>query len=86
MLAVEPGLQTAGLGRAILAEAEKRAKEVWGVASMRMTVIAQQEKLIQWYERRGYTKTGLTRTFPVDTGVRTPLRDDLHLVLFRKRI
>lgn len=74
LFAVEPGLQTAGLGRAILAEAEERAKEVWGVASMQLMVIAQQEKLIRWYQRRGYTKTGLTRAF------------DLHFVLFRKTI
>ncbi|KAJ7904327.1 GCN5-related N-acetyltransferase [Mycena olivaceomarginata] len=86
MLAVEPGLQTAGLGRAILAEAEKRAKEVWGVASIEMTVLAQRETLVQWYERRGYEKTGTTQIFPVDVDLGTPLRDDLHFVVLRKKI
>ncbi|KAJ7276209.1 acyl-CoA N-acyltransferase [Mycena haematopus] len=86
MLAVEPGLQAVGLGRAMLAEAEKKAKEVWGVASIEMTVIVQREKLVEWYERRGYTKTGATQPFPADANVGTPLIDGLQMVVLSKKL
>ncbi|KAF8211320.1 acetyltransferase [Mycena galopus ATCC 62051] len=85
MFAVEPRLQTAGLGRTILAEAEKRAKDVWGIASIDMTVIAQREKLIQWYERRGYIKIG-ARPWQPELDVGTALRDDLEFVVLSKRL
>ncbi|KAF7352953.1 GNAT family N-acetyltransferase [Mycena venus] len=80
------GKTECGMGRTILAEAEKRAKEVWDVACIEMTVIAQRGKLIEWYERRGYTKTGETQPFPVDADVGTSLRDDLHFVVLVKKL
>ncbi|KAJ6516078.1 putative acetyltransferase [Mycena sanguinolenta] len=88
MFAVEPRLQAGGLGRAVLAEAEKKAKEVWGVLAMEMSVIASREKLLEWYERRGYTKTGTKQPFPADANVGTPLVDpaDLHMVVLSKTI
>jgi len=64
MLGVRPDLQSAGIGRRLLdaAEACARAK---GIARIEMTVIDQRERLIAWYERRGYVRTGETRPFPV---------------------
>ncbi|CAM5489777.1 Ribosomal protein S18 acetylase RimI-like enzyme OS=Streptomyces violarus OX=67380 GN=FHS41_005013 PE=4 SV=1 [Streptomyces violarus] len=54
MFAVSPRLQGAGLGKVILTEAERLARETWGVTEMHMTVISVRDDLIAWYERRGY--------------------------------
>ncbi|MCC9152823.1 GNAT family N-acetyltransferase [Streptomyces parvulus] len=85
MFAVSPVLQGAGLGRAILAEAERRAREEWGVAEMHMTVISVREDLIAWYERRGYRRTGEMTPFPYgDERFGVPQRDDLRFELLVK--
>lgn len=64
MLCVLPTLQSAGLGRRLLDAAEACAR-AQGIAAMEMTVIDSRAALIAWYERRGYTRTGETRPFPV---------------------
>ncbi|MEU6567108.1 GNAT family N-acetyltransferase [Streptomyces parvulus] len=85
MFAVSPVLQGAGLGRAILAEAERRAREEWSVAEMHMTVISVREDLIAWYERRGYRRTGEMTPFPYgDERFGVPQRDDLRFELLVK--
>ena len=85
MFAVEPALQAAGVGRAVLAAAEAYAAREWGSTTMEMTVIAQREELIAWYERRGYARTGETRPFPFEEMVGGgALRDDLHFVVLAK--
>ncbi|CAM5729265.1 GNAT family N-acetyltransferase [Streptomyces fumanus] len=85
MFAVSPALQGAGLGRAVLAEAERRARAEWGAGEMRMTVITAREDLIAWYERRGYRRTGETSPFPYgDERFGIPLRDDLRFELLVK--
>ncbi|MFE0487142.1 GNAT family N-acetyltransferase [Streptomyces griseoaurantiacus] len=85
MFAVRPGLQGGGLGRAVLAEAERAARESWGVTEMQMTVISVREDLIAWYERRGYRRTGRTSAFPYgDERFGIPLRDDLRFELLVK--
>ena len=61
MLAVRPSLQGGGYGRAILAEAEHRARVELGASRLEMTVIRQRETLIAWYGRRGYRDTGERR-------------------------
>lgn len=79
MFAVRPGLQGAGVGRAMLAEAERIAREIWACASMRMTVIDVRGDLIGWYERRGYRRTGEYGPFPYgDERFGIPKRDDLR--------
>ncbi|AIF47368.1 GNAT family N-acetyltransferase [Dyella japonica] len=85
MFAVNPLLQRAGLGRAVLAEAERIAKSTWQASAMRMSVIEQRGELIAWYERRGYRLTGETRPFPYGQprfGI--PRRDDLRFVWLSK--
>jgi ribosomal protein S18 acetylase RimI-like enzyme len=84
MLAVSPTLQATGLGRALVAEAERRARAL-GASTMRLTVIAQRETLIAWYERQGYRRTGRVKPFPYDdASVGAPKRPDLQLVEFEK--
>ena len=85
--AVRPGLQRQGLGRRLLAEAERRARAEWDVEAMEMTVIAQRQDLISWYERRGYALTGETRPFPYgDERAGSPRRPDLHFVVLQKSL
>ncbi|MGW4380397.1 GNAT family N-acetyltransferase [Kitasatospora sp. NPDC004531] len=79
MFSVSPAAQGGGLGRQVLARAEEWARTAWGVAEMEMTVIEQRADLIAWYERRGYTRTGVHEPFPYgDERFGIPLRDDLR--------
>jgi ribosomal protein S18 acetylase RimI-like enzyme len=85
MFAVSPKRQGGGLGKAVMAEAERVAREEWGVAEMRMTVITAREDLIAWYERRGYRRTGRREPFPYgDERFGIPLRDDLEFEVLVK--
>lgn len=63
LLAVEPGEQAGGTGRAMIAAAEDLARGV-GARRIEMTVVDRRATLIAWYERRGYVRTGETRPFP----------------------
>lgn len=85
MFAVDPGAQGSGLGRTMLAEAERIAREQWQCRAMRMTVIEQRGELIAWYERRGYRRSGEYHPFPYGNerfGI--PRRDDLRFELLLK--
>ena len=85
MFAVSPGLQGAGVGKAVLAEAERTARATWGALEMHMTVISAREDLIAWYERRGYRRTGRMSSFPYgDERFGIPQRDDLQFELLVK--
>ncbi len=66
LLSVRPDRQATGLGRRLVAAAERRARDDHGAAWMEMTVIAARGELIAWYERQGYARTGETRPFPMD--------------------
>ncbi|MFJ8884916.1 GNAT family N-acetyltransferase [Streptomyces sp. NPDC102402] len=87
MFAVTPQLQGAGLGKVIIAEAERTAREDWGVGEMHMTVISVRHELIAWYERRGYRRTGELTPFPYgDERFGVPQRDDLAFELLVKEL
>ncbi|MER6711572.1 MULTISPECIES: GNAT family N-acetyltransferase [unclassified Streptomyces] len=87
MFAVSPALQGAGLGKVIIAEAERQARESWGVKEMHMTVISVRDDLIAWYERRGYRRTGRMTPFPYgDERFGIPRRDDLQFELLVKEL
>ncbi|MEU6507929.1 MULTISPECIES: GNAT family N-acetyltransferase [Streptomyces] len=85
MFAVRPTLQGSGLGKAVMAEAERRVREDWGVTAMHMTVISVRDDLIAWYERRGYRRTGQMSPFPYgDERFGIPQRADLQFELLVK--
>lgn len=87
MFAVRPGLQGGGLGKVILAEAERFAAAEWAAREMHMTVITAREELIAWYERRGYARTGRTTPFPYgDERFGVPRRSDLEFELLVKTL
>ncbi len=64
MFAVRPDLQAAGVGRLMLAEAERVAHQEWGARRLEMQVLSPRTSLIAWYERRGYRRTGERVPFP----------------------
>ena len=85
MFAVRPDLQGAGLGNALLLEAERVVRDEWMLAALRMTVIDVRDELIAWYERRGYRRTGIRKPFPYgDTRFGVPRRDALRFEVLEK--
>ncbi len=85
MFAVRPGRQGGGVGRAVVAEAERIAVEEWGARIMTMTVLAPRLDLIGWYERLGYGRTGATAPFPYsDERYGLPKVADLVFVVLAK--
>lgn len=87
MFAVRPGQQGTGLGKAIIAEAERQARDTWRATEMQMTVITAREDLIAWYERRGYRRTGRMTPFPYgDERFGIPQRADLQFELLVKEL
>jgi GNAT superfamily N-acetyltransferase len=87
MFAVAPGRQGGGLGRAVLAEAERIARDEWDAQELRMTVIVQRTDLIAWYLRRGYHRTGELSPFPYgDERFGVPLRADLVFETLAKKL
>lgn len=83
MFSIDPGLQSAGLGRALLAKAEEAARDLWDAKGMVAVVINLREELIAWYERRGYALTGRREPFPYDVYAGA-LRTDFDFVELRK--
>jgi ribosomal protein S18 acetylase RimI-like enzyme len=83
MFAIEPNTHGAGLGKALIAEAEGQVQGLWGANQMVMTVINLRTALIAWYERRGYRLTGATIPFPF-TATSGETTRDFHLVEMRK--
>ena len=85
MFSVQPGLQNSGIGKAMLAEAERIARDEWKLPTMRMTVIDVRDALIAWYERRGYRRTGKHKPFPYgDARFGIPKRGDLRFEILEK--
>jgi GNAT superfamily N-acetyltransferase len=87
MFSVQPNLQGGGVGKAVLAEAERIVRDDWGLPAMRMTVIDIRDELIAFYVRRGYALTGIKKPFPYDDpryGI--PKRDDLRFEVLEKRL
>jgi GNAT superfamily N-acetyltransferase len=87
MFSVVPRLQGQGIGKAVLAEAERLAVTLWSCTAMRMTVIDIREDLIPFYERRGYRRTGIKKPFPYgDPRFGLPKRDDLRFEVLEKSL
>lgn len=87
LFAVRPDRQGAGIGKAVLAEAERRAVTEWQCTALRMLVIRQRADLIAWYERLGFARTGATSPFPYrDERFGRPRRQDLEFIELRKQL
>jgi GNAT superfamily N-acetyltransferase len=87
MFSVRPGLQGSGIGKELLLEAERQVREDFLCPRMEMTVIDIRESLINFYERRGYVRTGIHQPFPYgDERFGIPKRDDLRFELLTKNL
>ena len=85
MFSVQPNLQGGGIGKAVITEAERIARDEWKLPAMRMTVIDIRDELIAFYERRGYRRTGIKKPFPYgDERFGIPKRDDLRFEVLEK--
>jgi GNAT superfamily N-acetyltransferase len=85
LFAVDPLKQAAGIGRALLAACEESARELWSAPQLTMSVISLRSDLIEWYVRRGYTRSGTSEPFPFHEHSGA-LRDDFELVHLNKRL
>ena len=87
MFSVSPTLQGGGIGKTLLAEAERVVRDEWHLPAMRMTVIDIRDELIAFYERRGYARTGIKKPFPYgDERFGQPKRDDLRFEVLEKTL
>lgn len=87
MFSVAPGLQGGGIGKQVLAECERIARDEWRLPAMRMSVIDIRDELIAFYERRGYVRTGILKPFPYgDERFGLPQRDDLRFEVMEKSL
>src|SRR6185436_7025022 len=80
MFSVSPSAQGKGIGKKLLVAADEYARSQ-GCSLIYMTVITVREKLIAWYERNGYQKTGKVLPFPVDERYGIPTQPLEMLVL-----
>jgi len=84
MFSVSPLLQGKGIGRNLLASAEKIAPWV-GCDVLTMTVISTRLELISWYERRGFKATGEIQPFHEGTKFGVP-KQPIELIVMEKRL
>ena len=84
MLTVAPDIQSKGIGKQLMAAAEKYGREI-NCTSITMTVIDIREELIDWYKRKGYRCTGETKPFPADPSFGIP-KQPLRFIVLEKKI
>ena len=83
MFAIDPRLQQRGLGKAVMVHCEAAARELWNAKFLELAVISLRDELIDWYQRRGFRRTGERHPFPFDTATGA-LRTDFDLVVLQK--
>ena len=85
-LAIDPKRQNNQHGRRLLGAAEDWIRERGG-QRIKMTVIDERRTLLDWYERRGYIRTGQTEPFPpTDTRFGTPIVPNLRFEILIKAL
>jgi ribosomal protein S18 acetylase RimI-like enzyme len=73
MFVVNPRLQARGIGKKILGAAEEFVRSQWSSTSIALSVISVRDELIEFYERRGYKRTGVFEDFPEQLGQSSPI-------------
>ncbi len=84
MLSVDPEVQNAGIGKALLKQAEAYARSKQH-NKIQISVLDSRVELIAWYERHGYVKTGELKPFHYGNKFGTP-KQKLQLVIMEKAI
>ncbi|RFM30094.1 GNAT family N-acetyltransferase [Deminuibacter soli] len=82
LLSVQPALQAAGIGRFMLDFGVQYAQS-HQCSRIVITVVNKRTELINWYERRGYVRTGKTIALP--PGIGMPV-GGLHFVEMEKEV
>lgn len=80
MLSVDTTLQRGGFGKEIVLEAENFCRKRWSAERMELNALSIRERLIEWYERQGYCKTGEVEVENV------PVHGELRFVVLEKKI
>jgi len=86
MFVVNPALQGSGIGKQLLTYAEGYAQQHWNMNKFLMHVITVRHELIAFYERRGYRKTGVFKSFPVNPAMWQPKLSGLQLEVLEKLV
>lgn len=86
MFVVNPAMQGLGVGKQLLTYAESYAVQHWSVHKFCMYVITLRYELIAFYERRGYRRSGVVKTFPVNPEMWQPKMTGLQLELLEKSV
>ena len=84
LLAVDPDQQASGLGKRLLAHAERFASETWGCTTIRIAVLSQRPELLAYYQRRGYQPTGAVTQYPRQPGLGPPIVEGLSVDTLEK--
>lgn len=86
LFAVKPSIQNKGIGKKVLELAEEYAKLKFFIKKFIMVVISQREELIEYYQRRGYSKNGTIKEYPKNLDVGIPLTNNLTIEYLEKDI
>jgi GNAT superfamily N-acetyltransferase len=86
MIVTRPVLQGRGMGKRMIAAAENFALSEWGLAKARMTVITIRRELMQFYERRGYARTGKVIPLPDRAGAEKHMVANIELEYLEKAL
>jgi ribosomal protein S18 acetylase RimI-like enzyme len=86
MLATEPAEQAGGLGKRMLACAERYAADALGARTFRMSVLVSRSELVAFYVRRGYMRSGRLEGFPDNAGAGVPRVPGLLLETLFKEV
>ena len=82
--AVAPAFQNMGIGKRVLSQAEQIATNQLKAKELIMVVVSQRHELIEYYERRGYRRTGKIEKYPVHLNVGRPILDGLKIEYLTK--
>ena len=69
---VHPSLQGRGLGKYVLEQAETFVLRNMEIHKFVMFVVSQRRELIEFYQRRGYFRTGRIEAYPLHMGIGVP--------------
>ncbi len=85
MLAVRPALQDRGVGKQLIAEAERIVAGDWDCSAMSLAVIvSHRPELTAFYQRRGYQCTGRTKPFERNQAIQGRMAPGLRLEWMEK--
>jgi GNAT superfamily N-acetyltransferase len=87
MLAVRPSVQGAGVGKEIIAEAERIAREAMDCNLMAIGVATRHRpEVAAFYERRGFARTGRDKTFTGSQARRKTKAPDVRAEWMEKKL